>query len=557
MRAFWKIITSLRLTVICLAVGIILVFFGTLAQVDEGLWNAQDRWFHSFLIWWRPQDTANWLLSTPQLAPYFSWLQGEHFFSHWRLPILPGGYLLGFTLLANLVAAHISRFQWTWKKLGIHLTHAGVVILLVGELGKNALSREGVMSFREGETKTFSQSQKETELVFASDFEGKERVISIPGDMLLHQKEISGSQLPCTIRVLRYQPNSDIFSRSVVQEASATLTSALATMEAKYSMPEGLPAMAEEARESSGRAQVFADALEKVGEKDRDLVAATKRVIADPERGKRLSEELKAGFRKSMLGVFVQRAQMPRVDEKGVAAGRLAERVLNGQPITLDSFPVLATEGSGAGAAAIDLPESFEMDKSNVPYVVVELLKDGTSLGTWLLSPALRPDEVPLGGQRYRLAYRFVRYYQPFSVTLLKATHEVYPGTVTSSNPEGIPKNFQSRVRVTNSETGEQREVDIYMNNPLRYGGLTFYQYQMGQDEAAGVVKGTSSLQVVKNPSWVAPYIGCIVVALGMIYQFLFHLVGFIRKRLAPQRQAEAAAKPRPRTPARPVETVS
>ena len=259
-----------------------------------------------------------------------------------------------------------------------------------------------------------------------------------------------------------------------------------------------------------------------------------------------------------MLGVFVQRAQFGKVDEKGLAAGRLAERMLNGQPATPDSFPVLATKGTGVGAVAFDLPESLEMDKGNVPYAVVELLSGGKSLGTWLLSPGLKPDEVALGDQTFRIAFRFVRYYQPFAVTLLKATHEVYPGTVTAMNPEGIPKNFQSRVRVTNSETGEQREVDIYMNNPLRYGGLTFYQYQMGQDEAAGVVKGTSSLQVVKNPSWLAPYIGCIIVALGMIIQFMFHLVEFIRKRLAPQRVAEAAAKPaKRRRNAQPVPTVS
>jgi hypothetical protein len=36
---------------------------------------------------------------------------------------------------------------------------------------------------------------------------------------------------------------------------------------------------------------------------------------------------------------------------------------------------------------------------------------------------------------------------------------------------------------------------------------------------------------VVKNPSWLTAYIGCLIVALGLIYQFLYHLVGFARKR--------------------------
>ena len=76
---------------------------------------------------------------------------------------------------------------------------------------------------------------------------------------------------------------------------------------------------------------------------------------------------------------------------------------------------------------------------------------------------------------------------------------------------------------------GEKREVDIYMNNPLRYSGLTFFQHQMGRDDI-DANRGTSVLQVVKNPSWLAPYFGTIVVGLGLLVQFLIHLVGFLRK---------------------------
>src|SRR3989442_8992813 len=63
--------TSLRLTVACLCLGILLVFIGTIAQVDEGLYNAQNRFFRSLLIWWSPKG------------------------ADWRMPIFPGGYLIG------------------------------------------------------------------------------------------------------------------------------------------------------------------------------------------------------------------------------------------------------------------------------------------------------------------------------------------------------------------------------------------------------------------------------------------------------------------------------
>jgi len=38
----------------------------------------------------------------------------------------------------------------------------------------------------------------------------------------------------------------------------------------------------------------------------------------------------------------------------------------------------------------------------------------------------------------------------------------------------------------------------------------------------------------VRNPSWLTPYIGCLVVAAGLIIQFMIHLVGFVSRRKAP-----------------------
>ena len=43
----WKFLTSLKVTVVLLLLSTLLVFLGTLAQVNEGLWEAQERWFKS------------------------------------------------------------------------------------------------------------------------------------------------------------------------------------------------------------------------------------------------------------------------------------------------------------------------------------------------------------------------------------------------------------------------------------------------------------------------------------------------------------------------------
>ena len=104
-------------------------------------------------------------------------------------------------------------------------------------------------------------------------------------------------------------------------------------------------------------------------------------------------------------------------------------------------------------------------------------------------------------------------------------------------------------MRIDNPQTGENREVEIYMNGPLRYGGLTFYQYQMDAGQAtvqAGRVP-SSTLQVVRNPSWLTPYVGCLLVGAGLIVQFTMHLVGFIAKSQA--KTGKPPAVPRARKP--------
>jgi hypothetical protein len=150
---------------------------------------------------------------------------------------------------------------------------------------------------------------------------------------------------------------------------------------------------------------------------------------------------------------------------------------------------------------------------------VVELITPEASQGTWLVSDWVPgPQTFSLNNRNYEMILRLRRYYKPFSIQLLKFTHEVYAGT-------DIPKNFASRVQLQNPQNGENREVQIYMNNPLRYGGETFYQASLDPDDHGTV------LEVVHNPSWLTPYFSCVLVGLGLVVQFATHLFGFTFKR--------------------------
>ena len=100
LRKFVDLLTSLKLTIACLAAAIVLIFAGTIAQVHLGIYEAQQRFFQSLFVWWPPEGRG------------------------FKIPIFPGGHLIGAILLINLVAAHAKRFRLVWRKLGIHLTHA-------------------------------------------------------------------------------------------------------------------------------------------------------------------------------------------------------------------------------------------------------------------------------------------------------------------------------------------------------------------------------------------------------------------------------------------------
>ncbi|OHE86447.1 MAG: ResB protein required for cytochrome C biosynthesis, partial [Verrucomicrobia bacterium RIFCSPLOWO2_12_FULL_64_8] len=181
--------------------------------------------------------------------------------------------------------------------------------------------------------------------------------------------------------------------------------------------------------------------------------------------------------------------------------------------------PSGADQGFGPRLIVQPLRITYKPDERNTPAALVELAGADGPLGTWLVSTLLEePQTVTFQGRNWALVLRAKRYYRPFTLSLLKVTHDKYPGTE-------IPKNFSSRVRLRADDGRVDREVLIYMNNPLRYGGLTFYQYQM--DAASH----TSALQVVRNPSWRLPYVACVLMGAGLVIQFGIHLFGFVRKR--------------------------
>jgi hypothetical protein len=179
----------------------------------------------------------------------------------------------------------------------------------------------------------------------------------------------------------------------------------------------------------------------------------------------------------------------------------------------------LATQGVGTRVAVREAAPSTSDEDPNNATAFIEVKESERSRGVWLVSTGLgAPQSFHASGAEYRLALRPKRTYYPFTLTLKEFHHDIYPGT-------DIPKNFSSLIELSNPEKNDFRQALLYMNHPLRYEGKTFYQASFGEGDRLSV------LQVVENPASVTPYLSCALVVLGLLIQFLSHLLAFARKR--------------------------
>lgn len=207
----------------------------------------------------------------------------------------------------------------------------------------------------------------------------------------------------------------------------------------------------------------------------------------------------------------------------------------------------LADKGLGLEVAAISRPKSGGANSEvNVASAYVELLdkESGDSLGKYLVSQMLSDramlipdgkskdvfDDVTIGKTDYRLGMRYHREVKPYWVQLEDVRRVNYSGTET-------PRDYSSFIRIIDTETGEDRKERVWMNNPLRYRGETFYQSSY-QPLPNG--KELTGIQVVRNSGWLIPYVACSITALGMLAHFLGTLTRFLRRRERENRAQQA-----------------
>jgi ABC-type transport system involved in cytochrome c biogenesis permease subunit len=198
-------IASLRITVVLFALSMALVFFGTLGMTLDSIEDAKNKYFRCWGAWIDLQGLAEFGKVFLHLSPDAS--------LHVKIPF-PGGYTIGWVMFFNLLAAHLVRFKLTWKRSGIVLLHAGVIVLLAGEFLTGQMSVETRMMIKEGDTGrwAFSLTDHELAVIDPSD-PAADHVVVVPGRMLTDARKgewVSHPDLPFDFQVKEHFANSTL-----------------------------------------------------------------------------------------------------------------------------------------------------------------------------------------------------------------------------------------------------------------------------------------------------------------------------------------------------------
>tara|TARA_Y100001970_G_scaffold284767_1_gene402838 strand:- start:3550 stop:4659 length:1110 start_codon:yes stop_codon:yes gene_type:complete len=163
-----------------------LVFIGTIAQKDIGLYLAQDKYF------------SNW----------FTWF--------WFIPT-PGGRLVMLIMFINLASFLFLPLLWTRKKVGILIVHFGAVLLLLGGGLTAWFSFEGNMVLEEGASSNYIINTQEVELTIINTTNVNMDMVTAFDDKVLYSgKKLKHKSLPFSLEILEFHTNCEPIKRAEV-----------------------------------------------------------------------------------------------------------------------------------------------------------------------------------------------------------------------------------------------------------------------------------------------------------------------------------------------------
>jgi hypothetical protein len=143
---------SLRAAVWMLLWFIVVIFVGTLYQVSEGLYAAQEQFYYA---WWTP-PVSRWY--APETVDALSRVL------RWLVVPLPAGALTMAALAVNLTLRLVRHLRAGRRDAGAALMHAGILLLLAGAALTRILAEEGTLSLAVGDASASASSRDRWEI---------------------------------------------------------------------------------------------------------------------------------------------------------------------------------------------------------------------------------------------------------------------------------------------------------------------------------------------------------------------------------------------------------
>lgn len=527
-----RLIASLKLTITMFLLGMVVVFVGSLAQARRDVWLVVDQYFRTFVAW---IDVAD--LFPPAMFPGFIGIDWDASLGSLRYIPFPGGWTIGWILLANLVAAHYLRFKI--RASGSKLI-AGTSIMAIGgvltwavvftgnqqtgvESGDTLLSPLQIWYLMLGVLGISAVIPLATAFIGSSATKYERILMGITGGILgsvLLYFVIGGEEARLNLSSMRilWQLLKGTACAMVILVGSNLLFAQrggivvlhigvallmFSELQVGFYAKENLLTMAEGEKTSFMRDVRSRELAIMTRDGDKD------KVVAIPQ------DILEAAASQTALEDRV-------IDYAGLPFRLRVDQFLRNSALRarLPDDEKLATTGLGTFATPVERDPVNGMESTHdMSAVQITLIdkKSGDEIQTLLCAQEVsemraKPiaEVASVNETDFQFYLRFKRSYKDYEVELLDTSRTNYIGTST-------PRDYRSRISIRDAESDESEEFTVWMNNPLRYKGETFYQ--SGHNELPDGT-GVTTLSVVRNTGWMLPYIACMILAVGMFAHF-------------------------------------
>ncbi|MFN7731237.1 MAG: cytochrome c biogenesis protein CcsA [Pirellula sp.] len=537
--AIWTVLKyagSLKITCVMFALGIVILFVGTLAQDEETIVDVKKQYFNSWVA----------VVPLDVFVPNTIWPHAEKIGGAFAMP---GGATIGLILLINLVAAKMTRFQMNARggrfAAGMVLTTLGFILVALIVFGAHlgdGLQGEPPFSYDSIWTGTLGSLW-----------------------LLIGSLGVWG---------VRWPPKHTIL-KSVLWSAFSLLLLVgliIALTGDRFRIPDpGLRIVWQLAKSGLVSVVMLAGLILLFGARGGNvlihlgigLLMVGQFVFGDRQTEERISlyegQRTSAAVQTDIVELAVIDTTQPDKDrvvafdhpllEKSATKGtaltdpslpfeiRVDRYMVNSGMKSRRSDPKLQTES----AELIGVPPEVafvETEKTGgaksetnlaTAYISIREKKSSKELGRYAVSqflndPTVRPrailNHVDSDGRHFDLALRFRRNLKPYSFELKDVVLEQYTGTA-------IPRDYSSYIRILGEDGSTLQEGRIWMNSPMRFRGETYYQSQYTSADKSPLQLEQTVLQVVTNAGWLIPYVSCVLVGLGMLAHFSITLTRF------------------------------